>query len=64
MEGVNASGLQQLVSLAVQKSALDTQASMVSTLMEGASAGMQQPDSLRAAALGEIGLGTRLNIVA
>ena len=68
MDGINGADTQQLFSLAIQKSALDTQASMVSKLMEGASAGMQQPSQpevgLRVDALGERGIGTRLSVVA
>ena len=65
MDGITGADTQKLVGLAVQKSALDTQASMVSKLMEGASAGMQQPEAaLRADALGARGIGTKLNAVA
>jgi hypothetical protein len=68
MDGINGAGTQQIFGLAVQKSALDTQASMVSKLMEGASAGMQQPSQpevgLRVDALGERGIGTQLSVVA
>jgi len=68
MDGINGADTQQLVGLAVQKSALNTQASMVSKLMEGASAGMQQPSQpevgLRADALGARGIGTKLSVIA
>jgi hypothetical protein len=68
MDGISTADTQQAFGLAIQKSALDTQASMVSKLMEGASAGMQQPGQpqagLRVDALGERGLGTKLSVVA
>jgi len=68
MEGIQSMDTQQAFGLAIQKSALDTQASMVGKLMEGASAGMQQsaqPQAgLRTDALGERGIGTRLSVVA
>jgi hypothetical protein len=68
MDGVMAADTQQAFSLAIQKSALDTQASMVGKLMEGASAGMQQSAQpqvgLRVDALGERGIGTQLSVVA
>jgi hypothetical protein len=68
MDGINGADTQQLVGLAIQKSALDTQASLVSKLMESASAGMQQlsqPEvGLRVDALGDRGIGTRLSVVA
>ena len=68
MDGINGADTQQLFGLAIQKSALDTQASMVRKLMEGASAGTQlpaQPEAgLRMDALGERGVGTRLSVVA
>jgi hypothetical protein len=68
MDGVNGADTQQAFGLAIQKSALETQANMVSKLMEGAGAGMQQPSQpevgLRVDALGERGLGTRLSVVA
>jgi len=67
MDGITGMDTQQAFGVAIQKSALDTQASMVSKVMEGASAGMQsaQPTAgLRADALGERGIGTRLDAVA
>ena len=68
MDGVKGADTQQLFGLAIQKSALETQASMVSKLMEGASAGMQQTSQpevgLRVDALGDRGIGTRLSVVA
>ncbi|MDR2695252.1 MAG: putative motility protein [Deltaproteobacteria bacterium] len=68
MDGITGADTQQLFSLAIQKSALDTQASMVSKLMEGASAGMQQPAQpqvgLRTDALGARGIGTKLSVIA
>ena len=68
MDGVNTTDTQQAFGLAIQKSALETQANMVSKLMEGASAGMQQPSQaevgLRMDALGDRGIGTRLSVVA
>ena len=67
MDGINVD-TRQLVGLAVQSSALSTQANMVGKLMEGASAGMQQPPNaesgLRVDAMGDRGIGTRLDIVA
>ncbi len=66
MDGISGANTQQLVGLAIQKSALDTQASMVSKLMEGAGAGMQQPSQaqvgLRMDAMGDRGIGANLNI--
>jgi hypothetical protein len=62
MDGINTAATQQSFGAAVQKSALETQASMVGKLMEGASAGMQQGNALRAEALGERGIGTELNV--
>ena len=68
MDGVNGASTQQAFGLAIQKSALETQASLVSKLMEGASAGMQQASQpqtgLRVEALGDRGIGTRLSVVA
>ncbi|MCL2124352.1 MAG: putative motility protein [Desulfovibrionaceae bacterium] len=68
MDGVSGASTQQVFGLAIQKSALETQANMVSKLMEGASAGMQQPSQpavgLRVDALSERGIGTRLSVVA
>ena len=68
MDGISGADTQQAFGLAIQKSALETQANLVSKIMEGASAGMQQPSQpqvgLRADALGERGLGTRLDVVA
>ena len=68
MDGINGVNTQQLFGLAIQKSALDTQASMVSKLLEGASAGMRQPAQpevgLRVDALGARGIGTQLSVVA
>jgi len=68
MDGIQAANTQQAFSLAIQKSALETQAGVVSKLMEGASAGMQQsaqPQAgLRVDALGERGIGTQLSVVA
>ena len=68
MDGVIGADTQQAFGLAIQKSALETQANMVSKLMEGAGAGLQQPSQpelgLRVDALGERGLGTRLSVVA
>ena len=68
MDGVNGADTQQAFGLAIQKSALETQANMVSKLMEGAAVGMQQPSQqevgLRADALGERGIGMRLSVVA
>jgi len=66
MDGIQGMDVQQAFGVAIQKSALDTQASMVSKVMEGASAGQQsaQPAGLRADALGERGIGTRVDAVA
>ncbi|MDR0239051.1 MAG: hypothetical protein LBI88_02320 [Deltaproteobacteria bacterium] len=68
MEGISGASTQQVFGLAMQKSALETQANLVSKLMEGASAGMQQASQpqagLRADALGDRGIGTRLSVVA
>jgi len=68
MDAVNGASTQQVFGLAMQKSVLETQANLVSKLMEGASAGMQQPSQpeagLRTDALGERGIGTRLSVVA
>jgi hypothetical protein len=68
MDGISGASTQQAFGLAVQKSALETQASLVGKIMEGAAAGMQQPSQpqvgLRVDSLGERGLGTRLDIVA
>ena len=68
MDGVNGASTQQVFGLAIQKSALETQANMVSKLMEGVSAGMQQTSQpevgLRVDALGERGIGARLSVVA
>jgi len=68
MDGVNGASTQQVFGLAMQKSALETQANLASKLMEGVSAGMQQPSQpaagLRMDALGERGIGTRLSVVA
>lgn len=71
MDGISSGNTQQLVGLAVQQSALNTQAGMINKLMEGASAGLQQPQQfqqpqvgLRTDALGERGIGAHLNIVA
>jgi hypothetical protein len=63
MEGISGGDTQQLVGLAVQKSALDIQANMVSTLMQGPQGG-QADGGLRTDALGERGIGTRLSTVA
>jgi len=67
MEGISGASTQQAFSLAIQKRALDMQADMVGKLMEGA-AGLQQPPQQGAGlltdALGERGLGTRLDVVA
>ena len=66
MDGINGASTQQAFGLAIQKSALETQANLVSKIMEGAS--MQQPSQpevgLRAEALSERGLGARLSIIA
>ena len=68
MEGITGMDTQQGFGVAVQKSALDTQASLAGKLMESASAGMQQSAQsaagLRAEALGERGIGTQLDVVA
>ena len=68
MDGINGMDVQQVFGLAIQKSALNTQANMVSKLMEGTFAGMQQPSQpgvgLRTDALGARGIGTYLNVVA
>ena len=68
MDGITSPGTQQAFGLAVQKGALETQASMASTLLEGASAGLRQlppaGTGLQAGALGDRGIGTRLDIVA
>ena len=66
MDGINGASTQQVFGLAIQKSALETQANLVSKIMEGAS--MQQSSQteggLRAEALIERGLGARISIVA
>ena len=66
MDGINGMDTQQLFGTAIQKSALNTQANMVSKLMEGTFAGTQQPSQpgvgLRTDALGERGIGSYLNI--
>jgi hypothetical protein len=69
MDGIGYGNVRELVGLAVQKSALDIQAGMVSKLLEGADAGMRQDGGqigagLRMDALGERGIGANLNIVA
>ena len=68
MDSVNGMDTQQAFGLAIQKRALETQASMVSKLMEGVSAGLQQPAQpevgLVADALGDRGIGTRLSVIA
>jgi hypothetical protein len=63
MDGISSGDTQQLVGLAVEKSALDIQASMVGKLMQGLQGG-QQDGGLRTDALGERGIGTRLSTVA
>ena len=68
MDGTSTANVQQAFGLAIQKSALETQANLVSKLFEGSSAGLQQPSQaevvLRLDALADRGIGTRLDIVA
>jgi len=68
MDMTNTANVQQTFGLAIQKSALETQANMVSKLFEGASVGLQQPSQaeagLRVDALADRGIGTRLDLVA
>jgi hypothetical protein len=66
MDGIKGMDTQQAFGVAMQRSALDTQASLVGKLMESASAGMlqsAQQAGLRAEALGERGIGTQLDVV-
>ena len=68
MDVTNTANVQQAFGLAIQKNALETQANMVSKLLEGASGGLQQPSQaeagLRVDALADRGIGTRLDVVA
>jgi len=68
MDVSNTANVQQAFGLAIQKSALETQANMVSKLFEGATVGLQQPSQaevgLRIDALADRGIGTRLAVVA
>ena len=68
MDVTNSANVQQAFGLAIQKSALETQANMVSKILEGASAGLRQPTQaevgLRVDALADHGIGTRLDVIA
>ena len=70
MDGVN-NGMdtQQVFGLSMQKSALETQAGLASQLLDGASQNSSQQNSqaingLRSNALGELGIGLRIDTVA
>ena len=68
MDVTNSANVQEAFGLAIQKSALETQANAVSKLLEGASAGVPSPSQaevgLRIDALADRGIGTRLAVVA
>ena len=68
MDVTNTANVQEAFGLAIHKSALESQANMVSKLFEGVPAGLQQPPQaevgLRIDALADRGIGTRLAVVA